>query len=271
MVESCSGKVVYFDQLGELDFWEKTERMGKTVLNEAPTSKRALRPTYFNSAYGFDEFDHTQLVNMDVPISKTLENLRMAASRRMDDVMIRGFLGTNYVGEDGVTPVELPSSQSVAANYVESGSAASSNLTVAKLRAAMQIFQKNEAWNSEGSSNDQLVLACSSAQIMSLLREEEITSFDYNNIKALVNGEVDTFMGFKIIRTERLPKDKNGVRSCLSWVKSRAMFGLWKDFSAKLSVRDDMDETIQLRAKFACGATRLEEEGFVKILCDETK
>ena len=37
----------------------------------------------------------------------------------------------------------------------------------------------------------------------------------------------------------------------------------------KLSVRDDMEEALQIRAKFACGATRLQEEGFVKILCDE--
>ncbi len=30
-----------------------------------------------------------------------------------------------------------------------------------------------------------------------------------------------------------------------------------------------MEEALQIRAKFACGATRLQEEGFVKILCDE--
>jgi len=34
-------------------------------------------------------------------------------------------------------------------------------------------------------------------------------------------------------------------------------------------VRDDLDEALQIRAKFACGATRLQEEAFVKILCSE--
>ena len=63
--------------------------------------------------------------------------------------------------------------------------------------------------------------------------------------------------------------DASGVRSCLAWVKSRAQFGIWDDFKVKLSVRDDLDETLQIRAKFACGATRLQEEGFVKILCAE--
>ena len=32
---------------------------------------------------------------------------------------------------------------------------------------------------------------------------------------------------------------------------------------------ESVEEALQIRAKFACGATRLQEEGFVKILCDE--
>ncbi len=104
---------------------------------------------------------------------------------------------------------------------------------------------------------------------MNLLRETEVSSYDFNNVKALVEGKIDTFMGFKFIRTQRLPKTEEGVRSCLAWVKSKAQFGIWNDFKVKLSVRDDMEEALQIRAKFACGATRLQEEGFVKILCDE--
>lgn len=96
---------------------------------------------------------------------------------------------------------------------------------------------------------------------MSLLRETEVSSYDFNNVKALVEGKIDSFMGFKFIRTQRLPKAENGTRSCLAWVKSKAQFGIWNDFKVKLSVRDDMEEALQIRAKFACGATRLQEEG----------
>lgn len=270
--QNLKGSVVFFDQFGLLDFEEKTTRIGKTVLDEAPTHRRSMRPRMFTKAIGFDEFDASQLESMDIPICKTLDNLRHAAARRMDDVMIQGFLGTNYVGEDGVDAVELGNGQTVKVNYVESGSDTPSNLTVAKLRATLQKFQENEAWNDDSRTfGDQLVLACTSSQIMSLLREKEVASYDFNNIKALVNGEVDTFMGFKFIRTQRLPKDKNGIRSCLAWVKSKAQFGMWEDLKIKMSVRDDMDEAMQIRARFSCGATRLQEEGFVKVLCDETK
>lgn len=267
-----SGSVVFFDQFGLIDFEEKTSRISKTILDEAPTERRCMRPRMFTKAIGFDEFDGTQMESLDEPLCKTLDNLRSAASRRMDDVMIQGFLGTNYTGEDGLNAVELGDEQTIKADHVESGTAAASNLTVAKLRATMQKFQEKEAWNDDSrDAGDQLVIAVTSSQIMSLLREKEVTSYDFNNLKALVHGEIETFMGFRFIRTQRLPKDKNGNRINLAWVKSKAQYGLWDDYKVKISIRDDMDEALQVRARFACGATRLQEEGFMRILCDESK
>ncbi len=264
-----SGKVVFLDQFGILDFAEKTVRVQPTVLNDAPTTRRSMRPRIFTQAIGYDEFDAANLGDMDVPVSKTIESLQAAAGRRMDDVMIDGFLGTNHVGQDGLTAVSFNENQKIEQDYVDSGTAVNSNLTVAKLRAALQMFEENEAWNQDAPQfGDQLVIAVTSSQIMSLLRETEVSSYDFNNVKALVEGKIDTFMGFKFIRTQRLPKT-GSTRSCLAWVKSKAQFGIWNDFKVKLSIRDDMEEALQIRAKFACGATRLQEEGFVKILCDE--
>ena len=265
-----AGKVNFFDQFGILDFEEKTTRMGKTVLDEAPTLRRSMRPRIFTKAVGYDEFDAKQLANIDVPVSKTIEGLRSAAGRRMDDVMLSGFLGTNYVGEEGIDPVEISNSQILPINYVESGTKTDSGLTIAKLMATLQILEENEAWGQDSENyGDQLIMACSSSQLKNLLNTTEVKSADYNEVKALVKGEVDTFMGFKFVRSQRLPLDASGQRTCLAWVKSKAKFGIWDDFKVKLSIRDDMDESLQIRAKFACGATRLQEEGFVKVLCKE--
>ncbi|MBQ2379984.1 MAG: hypothetical protein II295_06280 [Akkermansia sp.] len=271
-VESgLSGKMVAFDQYGLLSFQEKTERMQPTSLDEAPTTRRVMYPKIFTKAVGFDEFDAKKLANIDIPVSKTIEGLRAAAGRCMDSVMINSFMGTCYVGENGTQAVEFSSRQIIDSDYVENGSATESNLTLGKLRKALAMLQKAEAWNEERRAyGDELVLACTSSQIASLLREPEVGSFDYNTARALVEGKVDTFMGFRIIRTEQLPMDENGDRTCLAWVKSKAQFGLWEDFKVKLSVRDDLDEALQIRAKFACGATRLQEEAFVKILCTES-
>ncbi len=264
-----SGKMVAFDQYGLLTFDEKTSRMAETELDEAPTVRRVIHPHIYTKAVGFDEFDAKKLANIDIPVSKTIEGLRAAAARSMDALMISSFLGTNYTGENGTTAVNFSSLQVIGKNYVESGSASDSNLTVAKLRKALTMLEKAEAWNEERRAyGDELVLACTSSQINSLLREKEISSYDYNSVRALAEGRIDTFLGFRIIRTELIPAT-SGVRSCLAWVKSKAQFGIWDDFKVKISVRDDLDEALQIRAKFACGATRLQEDAFVRIDCAE--
>lgn len=270
-VESgLSGKAVAFDQYGLLTFNEKTTRMQATTLDEAPTVRRMMYPKIFTKAVGFDEFDAKKLANIDVPVSKTIEGLRAAAGRCMDQVMINGFLGTCYIGENGTDPVDFKDSQIIDHDYVESGTAVATDLTLGKLRKALSMLQKAEAWNEERRAyGDELVLACTSSQIAALLKEPEVGSFDYNTARALVEGKIDSFLGFRIVRTEQLPLDDDGNRCCLAWVKSKAQFGLWEDFKVKLSVRDDLDEALQIRAKFACGATRLQEEAFVKILCKE--
>lgn len=265
-----TGKMVTFDQYGLLAFEEKVSRMGQTVLAEAPTKRRVMYPHIYTKAVGFDEFDAKKLANIDVPVSKTIEGLRSAAGRSMDKVMLDAFLGVNYIGDNGTTPVEFSETQVVESDYVDTGSAVASNLTVAKLRKALAMLHKAEAWNEERRAyGDELVLACTSSQIDSLLKEPQVSSYDYNTVRALAEGKVDTFLGFRIIRTELLPIDASGVRSCLAWVKSKAQFGIWDDFKVKISVRDDLDEALQIRAKFACGATRLQEEAFVKIDCSE--
>lgn len=267
-----TGKMVTFDQYGLLAFEEKVSRMGQTVLSEAPTLRRVMYPHIYTKAIGFDEFDAKKLANIDVPVSKTIEGLRAAAGRSMDKVMLDAFLGDNYIGENGTMPVAFSENQIVASDYVDSGSAVDSNLTVAKLRKALAMLHKAEAWNEERRAyGDELVLACTGSQIDSLLREPQVSSYDYNTVRALAEGKVDTFLGFRIIRTELLPLDaETGERSCLAWVKSKAQFGIWDDFKVKISVRDDLDEALQIRAKFACGATRLQEEAFVKIQCTES-
>ena len=67
VMRDLSGKVVFLDQFGILDFTEKTTRVGQTVLNEAPTTRRSMRPRTFTKAIGYDEFDATRLGDMDLP------------------------------------------------------------------------------------------------------------------------------------------------------------------------------------------------------------
>lgn len=71
-----------------------------------------------------------------------------------------------------------------------------SNLNIEKIVAAQV------ALRSKGVPNSNLYAAIEAKGLGGMLNEEKISSVDYNNVKALVNGDVDTFGGFKFVIIE---------------------------------------------------------------------
>jgi hypothetical protein len=71
-----------------------------------------------------------------------------------------------------------------------------SNLNIEKIIAAQV------ALRSKGVPNSNLYAAIEAKGLGGMLNEDKISSVDYANIKALVNGDVDTFGGFKFVIIE---------------------------------------------------------------------
>lgn len=263
-VRPCKGKMVLFDQLGLLDFDEKTTRMAPTVVNEVPGQKRALTPREFARAYGFDEFDASKLADADVPITETTQAFAFAAGRKMEKLIIQGIEGTNYEGENGATAVSFDTTN----NKVAHGGA---NMTWDKVTSALTILMRNDAWGQDAEgAGDTCVLALGSSQLGALLTDATLTTADQAQVRQLLadGSGFATIHGIRIVRTEQLTK-VGATRNCYMWVKSQCMFGIWEDYRLKLSVRDDLDETIQLRARFSANACRMQENAFVLIECNE--
>jgi hypothetical protein len=108
--------------------------------------------------------------------------------------------------------------------------------------------------------------------LQDLLRTTEVTSADYNTIKALVDGNINTFMGFtfKRISNKIMPLDAVAdVRTCVAWAKS----GIKITDSGKevhIDVRPDKSHALQIRTVAALGGTRMEEVKVVAVMCDES-
>ncbi len=116
-------------------------------------------------------------------------------------------------------------------------------LTVDKLLKAQQVLKKYTF----GAVNEKYYLVCSSYQIGNLLRDSQVVSHDYNNVKALVTGEVSSFAGFNFIITEMLggikPADGNStfsIRDCYAFTESSIRFG-----TVTGSVERQIDQLIQ--------------------------
>jgi len=150
-----------------------------------------------------------------------------------------------------------------AATVVEGGT----NLTTAKVIDAQVALRR------QGVPNSELFAAVNAGGLDGLLNQEEVTSSDYANVKALVNGDVDTFGGFKFIVVE--DRDEGGLTVAADIVDSyffhRSAVGLAIGIDMKTSVDWIADRTSWLcNGALKAGAVSRDGLGIVKVQYDET-
>ena len=101
-----------------------------------------------------------------------------------------------------------------------------------------------------------------------MLNNTKVQSADYNTIKALVRGEINSFMGFTFIRSEQLAKE--GVtRKCIIWSKPGLLLAKAEDIVTKVSERADKNYSTQVYAEMDLGAVRMEDEKVLQLQCKE--
>lgn len=268
-------------QSAEFDFWDRidataaqevTSRHGDTPLISSPHDRRRVGLRQFDWADLIDKWDRVRMIAD--PTSSYVQNAVLALGRSKDQVIIDAAFGTAFSGKTGATSVTFPASQEVAVNYVETGGAVSSNLTIAKLRKARSILATNEAihqvMGSDGIVTEEPTIAVvAQSQIDALLRTTEVTSEDYNTVKALVRGEIDTFLGFRFIRTQLLTVTTN-IRECIFYAQSGLLLSTAAEIMTTVDRRPDKRNSVQVYACGAFGATRMEEKKVVRVKCDET-
>jgi hypothetical protein len=254
----------YWDRVGTSTAHEMTTRHADTTYDDENLTRRRNQVTGYNTAKLFDNQDKLRMI-ID-PTSGFAESQAMALGRKMDSIVISAASGTAYSGKTGATSVAYDTDFRIAVDYVESGAATNSNLTIGKLRRARYLLDSEEAVM-DGEAVHCIV---SASQIQSLLRHTEVQSADYNTVKALVQGEIDTFMGFKFIRTQLLSKSGNN-RTCLIYPPSAILLGVASDISTRINELPTKQYSVQVYSEATFGATRLWEEKVIEILCDETK
>jgi len=142
------------------------------------------------------------------------------------------------------------------------------NLTVAKLREAKKITVE-ENWPEDVTYH----IAIGASQLDSLLSQTEVTSSDYNTVKALVRGDIDTFLGFKFhlfgkLSTGGLPKTGD-IRKVFAWFGDAV--GLVYSVMPRAQVFPLNDDLyVPTTSYMKAGCSTLLPEGVIEIDCDET-
>ena len=250
-VESVVGKNAFFDQVGSVTAVLKTSRHSDTPQIDTPHSRRRVSLADYEFADLIDQQDKVRLL-ID-PTSSYAQAAAMAMGRAMDDVIITAALGTAFTGETGT------GTESVQTGVVKG----TTGLTVAKLISAKDLLDKADV----DPSIPRHVM-CGPEQLGNLLGDSEVTSSDFNTVKALVQGELDTYLGFKFTVTNRLPKTGND-RTCIAYAEDGLLLGIVKDISARIDERADKSYATQVYYCQSIGATRMESAKVVPIVAIE--
>lgn len=277
-VESQKSKAAFWDRIGTTAAVLKSGRHSSTPQIDTPHSRRMVTMADYEWADLVDDQDKIRML-ID-PTSEYAMAAAFAFGRSKDDVIIAAAIGTAYSGEAGATSVVLPDAQKFAATT----GVALSNLNVYTLRKIKKMFDEDEV---EGKR----YFVYTASQAEALLGQTEVTSADYNTVRALVQGEVDTFLGFNFIRTERLGTVAagvtataatgavvtsggggtavNGDRSCFAFAEQGLLMSVGEDFTTKIDPRVDMSYSTQVYARMSIGATRMEEVKVIEVICQE--
>ena len=254
-LESVVGKNAFFDQVGAVTAQKRTSRHGDTPQIDTPHARRRVSLVDYEFADLIDDQDKVRLL-ID-PTSSYAQAAAFAMGRAMDDEIISAALGTSFTGETGSTSTALPSAQKL-------GTADTDGLTIAKLRSAKEIL---DAASVDPSITRHIIV--SPKQITDLLGTTEVTSSDFNTVKALASGDVNQFLGFNFIVSNRL-NATGSKRQCIAYAQDGIALGVGKDVTARIDERADKGYATQVYYCASFGATRMEEDKVVEIQATES-
>ena len=277
--EQQSTKTDYYEIIGETEANDVNERHGDTPINNSPHTRRAV--TLQDKDWG-DMIDRLDRVRLLINPDDSYVKIAVAAlNRKKDDIFIAAGFGNARSGVDGSTNVALPSAQKLVST--NAAGSALAPLNVKTLRKAMRKFDEAEV-----DEDDKRYMGFNAAQKEALLGETEITSADFNTVRALVQGEINTFLGFEFVRSERFPVTlaantaasfsagtvdggsdtiPAGSNRLLAWTEQGMISSTGLDLFVDIGPRRDKKMSTQVFVQGSYGAVRMEEERVIEIQC----
>jgi len=252
--ETIVGKNAFFEQVGQATAQKRVSRHSDTPQIDTPHQRRRVSLVDYEYADLIDKQD--QVRTLIDPTSSYAQAAAFALGRAMDDEIISAISGNAFSGETGSTSVPLPAGQKI----TESGT---DGLTIAKLRNAKELF--------DSASVDPSIpryIVVGPKQISDLLGTTQVTSSDFNTVKALANGEINSFLGFNFITSNRL-SIASSKRLCLAFAMDGVKLALGQDIMTRIDERSDKGYATQVYVCMTMGATRMEEEKVVTIQAHE--
>ena len=257
--KGITGSRMYFDRLGPVEVIKKTQRFQPTIIADAPHSRRQVAIQDYNQTLGLDKQDVIRLL-ID-PTGEYARALAMGMARQIDRDIIVALEGDSVAVDADLAGsiVPLPTEQIIPVDI----GAGDTNFTLPKLREAKLRMDRSEV-PSEGR-----YLAWNSSAQQSLLDDVEVTSSDFNTIKTLVTGELNTYMGFEFVRLELLTGGDTAQAQMLAFHNTAVGMAVGEELDIRIDDRPDLSYAKQIFAAGTFGMIRIEEAKVVRIDCKQ--
>ena len=242
---NVEGNQVKFPKIGKGTATVRVPQTDVTPLNVTYSQVTATMSDYIAAEYS-DIFSQ-QKVNFDER-RELVQVVGNAIGRRMDQLVLDALNAS-------------ATSLTVATTVGGAGT----NMNIEKLIEAKKLLDANNV-PSEGRC-----MIIHANNLAGMLGETEITSADFATVKALVSGEVDTFMGFKFVTLG--DRDEGGLplpstRTCFAFHKDAMGMGIGMNQKSEINYVPEKTSFL-VSSMFSAGAVAIDDEGIVKISCTE--
>lgn len=253
------GKSHFFERIGATGVIEKTTRHQDTPQIDTPHLRRRVDMRDFWWADLIDQEDKVRL--LIEPGNEYATNAGWSMGRKVDELIIAAFEADAKGGEEGSTAVTFDANMAVPADFPAGGSA--EGLTVPKLRRAKRLLDDKNTFGKR-------FIAISPIGLEQLLGTTEATSADFNTVKALVNGEINTFLGFEFVMIPDLLPITGNVRTCYAWIQRSMALAVGSEMKTRITESESKGFSTRVFVQMSFDSTRIEEEGVVKVDIDES-
>lgn len=268
--EQVQGEEKFWDQYGTVEMLERTTRFGDSPINITPRSSRRLTLFAYETGEPIDSFDTVRTLND--PTSPIVRRHAEAVARQFDRTILTNLLGSAVTGRKTPVTVNLAADHVIAVDshgFDHQSAAVTSGavgLTIGKLIQAKNIFGEDDVIEPAGGFH----VVCTQQQISDLLRLTPTTSADYSMVKALVNGSINSFMGFNfhVVTPSLMSVNASTHRRVPVYTSDALVLGIGQDMKAYIDRRSDKSFNWYAYMELFIGASRVDEDKVVEILCD---
>ena len=272
--DSTSGEFSYYNIMGPVELTELTTRFAKTEYAYPEHTSRVVGLRDFAKAVPVDQMDMDRMVGggMSYYPAKYAMDLMAAVGRNRDRMIIEALGGpaTERYGSaadsHATREVALPAAQKIASS--NAGLTKAKFLAIKEKMAKAEVISlgKNQATGNPGGGKPYMVV--SAEQLFDLLNAEETTSRDYANILALINGEIDNWLGIDIIQTELLPKTGNN-RTCYAFTNKAIGENTVGSVMSEITRLPERNYMTQVYVRSKHDYVRILDNNVIEFICQE--